>query len=122
MSSLTIIHKELLMKKHFAICMTGLLLSNISFAQVSREIQTAITSHNGLSVKLPQDGSSCDPTVIAANLQKLRQINVLDVNNLTRTEPANGSCYGACPEDLQHALARHCLKAEKLAEIVNLFQ
>src|SRR5687767_9931367 len=111
-----------MMNKNFALCLTTMLIAAPAFA--SEEIQTEIRSHNGYSRALPKDGSACDPTVIAANLKKLRGANVLNATNLTRTEPgmAHGNCYGPCPQDVEDALERHCAKAEKLAEIAQLLQ
>ncbi len=85
-------------------------------------IQTEITSSNGSSVQLPNDGSNCNPRVIQRNLEILVKTKTLDVTNLTATVAPGGSCYGACPADLQKALAEHCAKAELLAEIAALIE
>jgi len=84
------------------------------------ETQVEIRALNGLSLKIPEDGSNCDPRVIKRNLDKLNNSNILAVTNLTKTIPAYGHCYGSCPSDLDDALVKHCQKAEKLAEIVEL--
>lgn len=109
------------MKKNLLFTATLIFLSHSSFATLENEVQTTI-SGNGYTLKLPRDGSACDPAVISANLQKLKSANVLVVSNLTQTIPSHGNCYGACPSDLKDALVVHCQKAEKLAEIVDLLK
>jgi hypothetical protein len=73
---------------------------------------------------LPRDGSHCDPTVIAANLKTLRKADVLVVTTLTETRiKITGQCYNLpCPGEVEADVAKHCAKAEQLAEIVALLK
>ena len=84
------------------------------------KVQTAIEAQNGYRHDLPKDGSSCDPAVIARNLDALAKADLLDATNLTPTEAAFGACYGPCPEDIERAYEAHCAKAALLQEIVDL--
>lgn len=88
-------------------------------------VQTTIEGYGNVQrpLTIPQNGSNCDPRVVAANLAKLRQSGILQSADLTVTV-ATGHCYGMpCnDQDMQRALAAHCAKAEKLAEIVQVTQ
>lgn len=99
------------------------LISGMSTAMASSQItvQQVISGSNGLSLSIPKDGSNCDPSIVKKNLEILNKSNVLKGTNLTKTIPAHGHCYGACQSDLEDALVKHCEKAEKLADIVELF-
>ena len=66
------------------------------------------------------DGSSCDPSVIAANIKIVQ--NVLAVKDLSETRVAL-NCYNIpCGPTLEAAIKVHCAKAEKLAEIADLLK
>lgn len=88
-----------------------------SFGQT--DIQTRIGNGEN-AVSLPSDGSSCDPRVIEKNLNSLIKANILNATNLTKTVPIFYNCFGCSPETLEEALIRHCTKAQKLSEMLNL--
>lgn len=103
-------------KMTLTLSLSALSLSSAAFAD-HRSVQTAIESANGLRIALPTDGSNCDPLVIKRNLDALKRADVLEATNLTLTT-AHGNCYGACQEDLEAALEKHCAKADVLADLV----
>ena len=90
-----------------------------AFAHQSKEVQKTIGGLSFYAKALASDGSNCDPAVIEKNLDSLKKADVLDVTNLTLTA-VSGHCYGPCPEDVEAGIEKHCAKAEKLAEIVEL--
>jgi hypothetical protein len=69
-------------------------------------------------VPLPNDGSSCDPSVIRENLKKVNQSDIFKDLKLTTTRTGGGVCYGPCGSDIQAAIKLHCEKAELLSHLV----
>ncbi|MGE0632726.1 MAG: hypothetical protein AB7O96_09975 [Pseudobdellovibrionaceae bacterium] len=68
---------------------------------------------------LPRDGSSCDPSVIAANVERLNNSGVLQKTAMTDTV-IMGHCYGLpCRDDVPAAVRLHCAKAGILQKLVN---
>ena len=61
--------------------------------------------------------NSCDDAVIENNLQKLRQLNIVDVGALT---PLTCIAYACAADNPEARQADKCEKAESLAKLVKL--
>ncbi len=104
------------MKFSHLLIASQLVLATVAFAQSNHRYDVVDAHH------LPNDGSSCDPAVIAANIKIVQ--SVLAVNDLSETRaPLIPNCYNLpCGPTLEAAIKKHCQKAEKLAEIADLLK
>jgi hypothetical protein len=64
---------------------------------------------------------ACEPAAVDANLQALRALRVVEVQDFLAVQPRESSnCYGlVCPGETARARAETCARAEHLADIVD---
>lgn len=95
-------------------------LAQTAFADVVSH-NYGLTRDTSIEDYLPHDGSSCDPSVIAANVARLNSSGVLEHTAIKDTPmPASGHCYGfPCPGEVSKAKKVHCAKAGKLQKLVD---
>lgn len=65
--------------------------------------------------------NACEPAAIAANLEALRALRVVEVGDFLAVQPREAAnCYGlVCPGEAARARDESCARAEHLADIVD---
>jgi hypothetical protein len=85
--------------------------SAVRLAELADAAETAVAS---------PASAACEQSSIDANLAALSALQIVGVNGLVVTQPANNpQCYNLpCPADVKAATATNCARASKLASIV----